>query len=116
LSKEDVRRLARAARLKVWDKPQAACLSSRIPHGTRVSIEALAAIERAEQAVHDLGFEVVRVRHFDGTARVEVGAHELAKAADKRDAIIEAVRSAGYERVSIDRYRRGGARLPLAEA
>jgi uncharacterized protein len=118
LSKQDVRRLARAANLRVWDKPQAACLSSRIPHGTPVTVEALAAIERAEQRVRALGFDVVRVRHYGGAARVELGADEVEMVRARRDDVIAAVRSAGYDEVIIDErgYRRGGARLPLVEA
>jgi uncharacterized protein len=118
LSKADVRRLAREAGLRVWDKPQAACLSSRIPHGTRVSTDALAAIEGAERAVRDLGFDVVRVRHYGDAARVEVGPDEVARALAMSASVIAAVCAAGYSDVTIDEhgYRRGGARLPLLEA
>jgi uncharacterized protein len=117
LSKQNVRTFARAAGLEVWDKPQAACLSSRIPHGTRVTVEALASIERAEQAVRDLGFGVVRVRHHGDAARVEIGTDELGEAMSKKTLIAEAVKGAGYLEVTIDPrgYRRGGARLPVLE-
>jgi uncharacterized protein len=117
LSKADVRRLAKSEGLRVWDKPQAACLSSRIPHGTRVTIDALGAIERAEEAVRALGFDVVRVRHYEGTARVEVGPDEIERALAQRDDVRRAVESAGYDEVVIDErgYRRGGARLPVLQ-
>ncbi len=110
LSKSDVRRLAKDAGLRVWDKPQAACLSSRIPHGTPVTVEALRKIEAAEAEIRALGFGLVRVRHFGDEARVEVGAEELERA---RNTIASV---AGFERFTVDAYRQGGARLPILEA
>jgi uncharacterized protein len=117
LSKADVRRLANEAGLRVWDKPQAACLSSRIPHGTRVTTDALGAIEGAESAVRALGFDVVRVRHYGDGARVEVDPSRVADALAMSDELIAAVRASGYVDVTIDPrgYRRGGARLPVLE-
>jgi uncharacterized protein len=119
LAKADVRRLARDAGLRVWNKPQAACLSSRIPHGMPVTLEALRCVEEAEAAVRALGFELVRVRHYGERARVEVGADEVAQLVSEplRSRVIEAVRSAGYREVVIDPrgYRTGGARLPILE-
>jgi uncharacterized protein len=118
LSKADVRELAQRAGLRVWDKPQAACLSSRIPHGTRVTTDALRSIELAEDAVRKLGFEVVRVRHYEDTARVEVDPSRVADALARSDELGAAVRAAGYRDVTIDPrgYRRGGARLPMLES
>ena len=120
LRKDDVRRLAREAGLGVWDKPQAACLSSRIPHGTPVTREALACVERAEAAVRGLGFALVRVRHHGDTALVEVGAAELARVREEpvRSSVVEAVRAAGYREVVIEPrgYRTGGGRLPVLGA
>lgn len=118
LSKADVRRLAHEAGLRVWDKPQAACLSSRIPHGTRVTPDALARIEAAEDAVRRLGFDVVRVRHYDDVARVEVSPERVDDALARADELVAAVRASGYADVTIDPhgYRRGGARLPLLES
>lgn len=117
LGKADVRALAREAGLRVWDKPQAACLSSRIPHGTPVSREALARVEAAEAGLHALGLRLVRVRHHGDTARVELGPDELARAAAEplREEIVRAVTGAGYREVDIDPrgYRTGGARLPI---
>jgi uncharacterized protein len=117
LSKADVRALAKDAGLRVWDKPQAACLSSRIPHGTRVTTEALAAIELAEDEIRALGFAVVRVRHYGNAARVEVDPKDVQRAMALREAIEVALVGAGYTDVTIDPhgYRRGGARLPLLE-
>ncbi|HVE93146.1 MAG TPA: ATP-dependent sacrificial sulfur transferase LarE [Actinomycetota bacterium] len=118
LSKDDVRQLAREAGLTVWDKPQAACLSSRIPHGTAVTTEALQAVEKAEAAVRSLGFRQVRVRHRGDTASVEVPQTDLERLESMRDEVAAAVASAGYAAVHIDPrgYRAGGARLPIASA
>jgi len=117
LSKQDVRGYARQAGLRVWDKPQAACLSSRIPHGTRVTRDALASVERAEAGVRALGFGLVRVRHYGKTARVEVAPDDVERLQREptRSAVIAAVKAAGYGEVMLDPngYRTGGARLPL---
>ena len=117
LSKADVRRLAREAGLPTWDKPQAACLSSRIPHGTPVTVEALRTVEAAEAAVRALGFPQVRVRHHGTLASVEVPSSDLARlqAEPLRTGVVQAVMGAGYLEVSIDPrgYRGTGARLPV---
>lgn len=118
MSKADVRQAANAAGLRVWDKPQAACLSSRIPHGTRVTVETLRSIELAEHAIKQLGFSVVRVRHDGDHARVEIGTDELEDAKRRTDEIVEAARRAGYVDAVLDPrgYRQGGARpLPVLE-
>lgn len=120
LSKEDVRAAARAAGLPVWDKPQAACLSSRVPHGTPVTAEVLARVEAAEAAVRSHGFRQVRVRHHGERARIEVGAEELARleAEPLRSEVLAAVVAVGYREAVVDPhgYRTGGARLPILGA
>lgn len=117
LDKATVRELAHRAGLRVWNKPQAACLSSRIPHGSQVTLEALQMVEAAEVAVRNLGFEQVRVRHFATTASVEVGLDELPKAMSPSvvASIRQALISCGYREVAIDPrgYRGGGAKLPI---
>ncbi len=119
LSKVAVRTLALQAGLPVWDKPQAACLSSRIPHGTAVTLEALRSVEQAEDAVRSLGFSLVRVRHNGTQARVEVDPAEVEQLLEEpmRTAVTKAVKAAGYARVLLDErgYRRGGAALPIVE-
>lgn len=120
LSKADVRALARDAGLDVWDKPQAACLSSRIPHGTPVTLDALRRVERAEADVRALGFSLVRVRDHGASARVEVSAEEVPRllAEPVRSLVIEVVRAAGYGEVVLDArgYRTGGSQLPVLNA
>ncbi|MEW5982100.1 MAG: ATP-dependent sacrificial sulfur transferase LarE [Acidobacteriota bacterium] len=119
LTKADIRELSRRAGLPTWDEPASACLSSRIPYHTEVTPERLRMIETAEDALRLLGFSVCRVRHHGTLARIELGSNELERAlqADAREAIVRAVRSAGYEYVALDLqgYRQGSLNrvLPL---
>jgi uncharacterized protein len=111
LGKEDVRSLSKAHGLPTWDLPASPCLSSRIPYGTSVSVEALRRIDVAEDALRRLGFREFRVRHLGETARVEIAPAELGHVEDAgiRAAIEADVRTAGYASVVIDPqgYRRG---------
>jgi uncharacterized protein len=111
MSKDDVRELSRELGLPTWDLPASPCLSSRIPYGTAVTVEALRRVERAEEAVRSLGFRELRVRHLGAAARVEIAADELPRLASQplRAAVLQAVRDAGYSEVLIDPqgYRRG---------
>jgi uncharacterized protein len=115
LTKDEIRALSHEAALPTWDEPASACLSSRIPYQSPVTDAKLRMIERAEAAVRELGFRVCRVRHHDdgsggALARVEIGRDELPRAlAGAGDAVIAAIRSVGYEAVTIDPrgYRMG---------
>jgi pyridinium-3,5-biscarboxylic acid mononucleotide sulfurtransferase len=80
LTKSDIRELARQAGLRIWDKPASACLSSRIEYGRAVTVEALSAVERGEEALRALGFRQVRVRHHGEIARIEIARDELSRA------------------------------------
>jgi uncharacterized protein len=80
LTKADIRELARQKGLRVWDKPASACLSSRIEYGRPVTLEALAAVERGEEALRGLGFRQVRVRHHGEIARIEIARDEMHRA------------------------------------
>lgn len=101
-TKADVRSASRAMGLRTWDKPAAACLASRIPYGTAVSVEILSRVDRAETALHRLGFAQLRVRHYDDTARIEVDLDDLALVFERRGQIVSAVRGAGYRYVTVD--------------
>ncbi len=101
-SKADVRRLAQAWGLEVWDRPAMPCLASRIPYGTEVGLTLLSRIDRAEAALRNLGFVDVRVRHYGDTARIEVPAADIVALAEQSEAINEAVCSVGYRYVTID--------------
>jgi len=102
LGKAQIRAAARRLGLPNWDKPSFACLSSRIPHGTPVTIEALGRIGKAEAAVRALGFRQVRVRDHGTVARIEVDAEDIERLAQSRAAVVEALRAAGYEFVAAD--------------
>lgn len=80
LTKQEIRDLARAAGLRVWDKPASACLSSRIEYGRPVTREVLGAVEQGEDALRALGFRQFRVRHHGEIVRIELGREELARA------------------------------------
>jgi pyridinium-3,5-biscarboxylic acid mononucleotide sulfurtransferase len=119
LTKEDVRALARAAALDVWDKPASACLSSRIEYGRRVTPEVLAQVEQAEDALAALGLRRFRVRHHGTVARIEIAPEEMDSALNRElfQRIGAAVRAAGfqYAAVDCDGYRSGSMNevLPL---
>ena len=118
LSKDDIRELSRRAGLPTWDEPASPCLSSRIPYQSEVTIEKLRMIERAEQALRELGFRLCRVRHHDAAsaapgalARLEIAAGDLPRALepDVRARIVGALKGIGYQHVTIDLqgYRMG---------
>lgn len=101
-SKADVREASRRLGLRTWDKPAAACLASRVPYGTPVSVEILSRVDRGENVLRELGFRQVRVRHYGETARVEVEEVELARAISARREIVDGLRAAGYRYVTLD--------------
>lgn len=80
LTKKEIRELARQAGLRIWDKPASACLSSRIEYGRPVTAEALAMVERGEDALRTLGFRQFRVRHHGEIVRIEIDREELPRA------------------------------------
>lgn len=80
LTKSEIRELARAAGLRVWDKPASACLSSRIEYGRPVTREALSVVEQGEEAIRQLGFRQFRVRHHGDIVRIEIAPEELPRA------------------------------------
>jgi uncharacterized protein len=119
LTKSEIRALSAQLGLPTADKPQLACLSSRVPYGEPVTLEKLRMIEEAEYVLRDLGFREVRVRHHEGAgggraaalARIEIGADEMPKLlVDGTFArVAEALRQIGYAHVTLDLqgYRRG---------
>jgi pyridinium-3,5-biscarboxylic acid mononucleotide sulfurtransferase len=111
LTKTDIRALARAAGLRVWDKPASACLSSRIEYGRRVTPEALRQVEDAEEALRALGLRRFRVRHHGSVARIEIAQEEMEAALTPGSfaRMAAAVRSAGFPYVAVDcdGYRSG---------
>jgi len=102
VGKEEVRALARALGVPSADKPASPCLASRVPYGTQVDPVTLRQIDRAELALKQLGYRVLRVRHYGELGRVELAEDELPRALATSEDVIEAVRSAGYSRVEIE--------------
>jgi uncharacterized protein len=109
LDKRDVRDVSRRLGLQTADKPAAACLASRLPYGTPVTLARLASVAAAEEALHHLGFPQVRVRHHGEVARIELPPAELRRATELHEVIAEAVRAAGYRyaTLDLDGYRSG---------
>ena len=101
-TKDDVRRSARHLGLSVADKPAAACLASRVPYGTPVTLGTLDRVGRAEAALRALGLGQLRVRHYGQLARLEVGVDRLAEVVDRRDEVVAALRAAGYRYATVD--------------
>jgi len=112
--KADVRTLAKALGLSNWDKPAAACLSSRIPRGTRITEQKLQRVEQAERILKEEGFRQVRVRDHEGIARIEVDRNELPALLEPalRDRITRSLKAIGFQFVTVDLegYRPGGVR------
>jgi uncharacterized protein len=103
LTKADVRALSRELGLPTADAPAQPCLSSRIPHGTPVTREALALVERGEAFVRSLGFRVFRVRYVEGeNARVQIAPDEMARLPAMRDDLTRGLVQAGFGAVEID--------------
>ena len=103
LTKADVRELSRSHNLPTADAPAQPCLSSRIPHGTSVTREALALIERGEETVRSLGFRVFRVRYLAPSgARVQIAPEEMHSLAGLRDKVCAGLRGVGFDLVEID--------------
>ncbi|HXM67575.1 MAG TPA: ATP-dependent sacrificial sulfur transferase LarE [Candidatus Acidoferrum sp.] len=104
LGKEDIRELARQAGLRIWNKPASACLSSRIEYGRPVTREALAVVEKGEDALRELGFCQFRVRHHGDIVRIEVAREELVRALDPEMAaqFTSIFKALGFKFVTLD--------------
>jgi pyridinium-3,5-biscarboxylic acid mononucleotide sulfurtransferase len=102
LTKADIRLAAKELGLQNWDKPAKACLSSRIPYGTRVTLEALSQVEQAEGALAELGIRQARVRHHGPVARIEVELEDFPTVLENRAKVVKGLRQAGFTFVSLD--------------
>jgi uncharacterized protein len=111
LSKQEIRDLSRVAGLPTADLPASACLSSRLPYGTEVTIERLGQVEKGEELLRSLGFKQVRLRHHGELARVEIDPAELPRALEKEmaDRIVRTIKPLGFRYVALDLegYRMG---------
>lgn len=102
MNKADVRKLAHHVGLLNWNKPAMACLASRIPYGSSITPAILHQINAAEQALRQMGFGILRVRHHDRLARIEVPVDAITAVINKREEIISALTNAGYTYVTLD--------------
>jgi len=104
LTKNEIRAWSHRLGLPTWDKPQLACLASRLPYGTQVTVERLNQVGRAEKALRELGFRVFRVRYHQEVARLEVSADELPRLIEPelRRQVDQAIKAAGFTFVAVD--------------
>ncbi|MBD3299720.1 MAG: ATP-dependent sacrificial sulfur transferase LarE [candidate division Zixibacteria bacterium] len=104
LSKGEIRELSRRRGLPTWDKPQAACLASRFPTGTRITVTDLGQVDRAEAALTAYGFSGHRVRHHNDIARIELQPHDWPRMGDEeiRASVVASLKSIGYQHVTVD--------------
>ncbi len=103
VSKADVRQLARQLGISFWEKPASPCLSSRVPHGTRITPEVLRQVDVAEAALRNIGFSNFRVRYHHDLARIEFLQSDIADAISRdRAEIVSALKLAGFRHVTID--------------
>jgi len=115
-TKADVREASRQLGLRTWDKPAAACLASRVPYGTEVTVALLSQVDRAEAAIKRLGFDELRVRHYGDTARLEVPLARLPDVITRRAEVVDAVKASGYVYVTLDLegFRSGNLNAAIA--
>ena len=118
MTKDDIRTFARELGLRTWDKPAQSCLSSRVPYGSEISIEALNQIAQAEDSLRHMGFRQVRVRHHGNMARIEIPVEDIQRIAEPhvRHEVNELLKASGYVYVALDLtgYRSGSMNDTLA--
>lgn len=117
MNKQDIRDLSKKMDLPTWDKPAQPCLSSRIPYGTMVSVEALGRIGKAEKGLRELGFPVVRVRHYGDVGRIEIPLDDFERFEVVRSEASAVVLGAGYEVMELEPkgFKSGGLNAALGE-
>ncbi len=117
LRKQEIRDLSRLAGLPTWDRPASACLSSRVPYGTPVTVETLSLVERGETILRDLGFRQFRVRYHQELARIEIAPEEMERAltAEMAQAFAARFKEIGFSYVTLDLegYRQGSLNAAL---
>ncbi|HOK56529.1 MAG TPA: ATP-dependent sacrificial sulfur transferase LarE [bacterium] len=108
-TKKDIRELSKELNLPTWNKPQMACLASRIPYGEKITEEKLKRINEGEKFLYSLGFKIVRIRDYNELARIEVDKNEIEKLIKFKEKIIEKLKKIGYKYITVDLegYRTG---------
>ena len=109
MNKVQIRALAKALGLPIWDRPSAPCLATRFPYGTRVTYEGLRQVADGELYLHELGFKQVRVRHHNEVARLEVDPAEIERLVSLRQQVGERFKHLGFTFIAVDLngYRSG---------
>jgi uncharacterized protein len=104
LGKTEIRRISRVLGLAEWDKPADACLSSRVPFGTWITVERLGRIEQAEEILKKAGFRQVRVRDHGEVARIELHPDDFNRLMDRtlRENVVTAIQKTGFRYVTMD--------------
>jgi len=102
LSKDEIRQLSKKLGLDTWNRPSSPCLSSRFPYGQRITLPLLRRVEQAEEFLRSIGLETVRVRIHNDVARIEVPEHEMATVLKNRQAVVDRLKSFGFNFVSLD--------------
>ena len=102
ITKAEIRKLAKNLGLPNWDKPAAACLSSRIPYGTQVTVKNLSQVEKAEMVLKNMGFQQLRVRHHEQIARIEIEPADFQEILSHREKIMNSFVKIGYKYVTLD--------------
>ncbi|MEW6101293.1 MAG: ATP-dependent sacrificial sulfur transferase LarE [Candidatus Omnitrophota bacterium] len=117
LTKKEIRFLSRKLRLSTWDKPEQACLASRIPYGARISERILRKVSCAESVLRRMGFKQVRLRHYDGLCRIEVPKKEIGRLINKHIQVIDKLKKLGYNYITVDLegYRSGSMNIAVAQ-
>lgn len=114
-TKEDVRRISKGLGLVTWDKPSLACLASRVPYNTKITPDILERIQKAESFLRKMGFNQVRLRHYNGLCRIEVAKDDLARLVNRRSLIVTKLKKIGYNYITADLegYRSGSMNVGL---
>ena len=118
MTKAEIREISNELGLRTWDKPAFACLSSRFPYGTPITLEMLKQVADAERGIRQLGFRGFRVRHHDKLARLEVDPADFPRVLERHDEVVACIRAAGYRFVTLDLqgYRSGSLNEGLPSA
>jgi uncharacterized protein len=114
LTKEDIRKFSKRLGLISWDMPGGACLASRIPYGSKISLSVLSKVNQAEIFLRKLGFKFIRVRHYNGLCRIEVSKDGIPLLINKRKRVVSKFKKIGYDYITLDLegYRSGNMNTP----
>jgi uncharacterized protein len=102
IQKNEIRKMAHVLGLSIWDKPQNACLATRFPYGSPLTVEALQRVEKAEYYLIDLGIEQCRVRDHNDVARIEVLVEDFEIIMKNKAAVVKYLKELGYDFIALD--------------